>query len=162
MKEDEHALPVPDVLPGTLLAESQQARRCQGKEFLQSVFDIVMTTEGKETTEQLVDSHGQAVDVVAVPLQLRLIGAALAPGKLGNRDGGEHHQQARGEILLVCLHLGARCLPLCGEQGWVHLAGVPTGTGQLGHQTRLVWRTCVAVEVLVGRSQEGDSFLQLS
>ena len=118
MKEDEHALPVPDVLHGTLLAESQQARRCQGKEFLQFVFDIVMTTKGEETTEQLVDSHGQAVDVVAVPLQLRLIGAALTPGKLGNRDGGEHHQQARGEILLVCLHLGPGvCLNVASRAG---------------------------------------------
>jgi hypothetical protein len=36
--------------------------------YLETVLDIVMTTKGEKTAEQLVHSQGQAVDVVGVTL----------------------------------------------------------------------------------------------
>ena len=64
-------------------------------------------------------------------------------------------------LFLVSLTLGPGCLPQGRQQVGVHLAGVATGAGQLGHQAGLVRRPGVAVEVLDGGGEEGDSLLQL-
>ena len=101
------------------------------------------------------------MDVVAVTLQLGLIAATLTPGQLRDGDRDEDHEEAGGEVLLVRLALGSRGLPEGGQQVGVHLAGVPAGAGQLGHQAGLVGRAGVAVEVLDGGGEEGDPLLQL-
>ena len=72
MKENVDALPVPDVLAGPLLAQPQEAGGGQGKELLEPVLDVVMTTDAEQAAKQLVDGRGQAVDVVTVTLQLSL------------------------------------------------------------------------------------------
>ena len=120
-----------------------------------------MAADGEEAAEELVDGRGEAVDVVAVTLQLGLVAAALTPRQLRDGDGYEDHEEAGGEVLLVRLVLGARGLPEGGQQVGVHLAGVPTGAGQLRHQAGLVRRPGMAVEVLDGGGQEGDPLLQL-
>ena len=72
VKENVDALPVPDVLAGPLLAQPQEAGGGQGKELLEPVLDVVMTTDAEQAAKQLVDGRGQAVDVVTVTLQLSL------------------------------------------------------------------------------------------
>ena len=161
VEEDVDTLPVPDVLPRALLAQPQQARGGQGQELLQPVLDIVVTSEAEQTAEQLVDGGGEAVDVVAVPLQLGLVAAALAPRQLGDGDRDEDHEEAGGEVLLLTLPLGCGGLAERGQQVGVHLAGVAARARQLRHQAGLVRAAGVAVEVLDRGSQEGNSLLQL-
>ena len=161
VEEDVDALPVPDVLPRALLAQPQEAGGGEGQELLQSVLDVVVAADGEEAAEELVDGRGEAVDVVAVTLQLGLVAAALTPSQLRDGDGDEDHEEAGGEVLLVRLVLGPRGLSEGGQQVGVHLAGVPTGAGQLRHQAGLVRRPGVAVEVLDGGGEERDPLLQL-
>ena len=120
-----------------------------------------MTSKREETSQQLVDGGGQAVDVVAVPLQLSLVAAALAPGQLGNGDGDEDHQQAGCQVFLVRLALGGGGLLQCCQEVRIHLAGVSTSTGELCHEAGLVRRSGVTMEVFDGRCQEWNPFLQL-
>ena len=72
MEQDVDTLPVPDVLPGALLTQSQEAGGGQGQELLESVLDVIMTSEAEQAAQQLVDGCGQAVNVVTVTLQLSL------------------------------------------------------------------------------------------
>ena len=51
VEEDVDTLPVPDVLPGTLLAQPEQAGGGESQKLLQSVLDVIMTTNREETAE---------------------------------------------------------------------------------------------------------------
>ena len=93
--------------------------------------------------------------------ETHLVAAALTPGQLRYGDSDEDHKEAGGEVLLVRLVLRSGGLSQGGQQVGVHLAGVPTGAGQLRHQAGLVRRPGMAVEVLDGGGEEGDSLLQL-
>ena len=101
------------------------------------------------------------MDIVAVTLQPSLVATALTPGQLRYGDSDEDHEKTGGEVLLVSLVLRSRGLSQGGQEVGVHLARVATGTGQLRHQAGLVRRPGVAVEVLDGGGEEGDSLLQL-
>ena len=72
VEQDVDTLPVPDVLPGALLAQSQEAGGGEGQELLESVLDVIVTPEAEQAAQQLVDGRGQAVNIVAVTLQLSL------------------------------------------------------------------------------------------
>ena len=91
VKEDVDTLPVPDILPCALLTQPgkfvlfylcsivvlvyflpQQAGGGQGQKLLQSVLDIIVTSEAEQAAKQLVNGRGQAVDIVTVTLQLGL------------------------------------------------------------------------------------------
>ena len=72
VEQDVDTLPVPDVLPGALLAQSQEAGGGQGQELLESVLDVIVTPKAEQAAQQLVDGRGQAVNIVAVTLQLSL------------------------------------------------------------------------------------------
>ena len=50
----------------------QQAGGGQGQKLLQSVLDIIVTSEAEQAAKQLVNGRGQAVDIVTVTLQLGL------------------------------------------------------------------------------------------
>ena len=73
-----------------------------------------MAPNGEEAAQQLIDSHGKAVNVVGVPLQLGLVGARLAPCQLGNGDSHEDHEKTGGEIFIICLALWS--LPQRGQK----------------------------------------------
>ena len=80
VEEDVDTLPVPDVLPGALLAQPQQAGGGEGQELLQAVLDVVAAADGEHGAEDLVHGQRQRVDVVLVAVELRLssVGARMS------------------------------------------------------------------------------------
>ena len=54
------------------MGQPEKTGRGECQELFEAVFNVVMTAEGKENSEQLVDGNCQAVDVVSVAFKLSL------------------------------------------------------------------------------------------
>jgi len=150
-------LPILDILPGALLPQPQQTGRGERQELLEPILNIVVSPDGEESAQQLVDGHGEAVDVVGVTLQLRLVRARLTPGQLRDGDCHEDHEEAGDEILVLTAGLSFGRLAEGGEKGGVHFAAVAACTSHLCHEAGFVRRR-VLVEIFDGGGEEGDAF----
>jgi len=71
MKKNVDTLPVPHILPSSLLTQPQETGGCKSQELLESVLNVIMASEREETSEQLIDSSGETVDIVGVTLRVK-------------------------------------------------------------------------------------------
>jgi hypothetical protein len=54
------------------MCQTKKTRRSECEKLFETVFDVVVSAERKENSEQLIDGNSQAVNVIGVTLQLGL------------------------------------------------------------------------------------------
>ncbi len=55
-----------------IMCQTKKTRRSECEKLFETVFDVVVSAERKENSEQLIDGNSQAVNVIGVTLQLGL------------------------------------------------------------------------------------------